>query len=219
MSRILYIIIICTVVFSSCKKKDKTPEPETPVTPAPVDEFGSETAEYIKFKLKDSSYSFTPPQIGTWSSGTPPYILAGATPEPNRVDYNCYYYGNGTIVFSISKEDSTRQATGTSVTNDYVKESFKVGSYPFRSSYSDPIKRFGMTLSFKDGQGNTWRTQRTSGSAYQGNANLIIEKSASYTKNGFFHTKIKALVNCKVYNNGNDSTQITNGEVIISFFK
>lgn len=214
----LHIMLFSMVIVSGCKKKETTPEP-APVTP-PVQQFGESTAEYVKFTLNDSSYSYSPPAQGTWASGSPPQILSGSPPDPNRASFYRSYYDPNTIIFSFSKTDSTRQAPNTTVSNDFTKDAFKTGTYPYTSSSYTSPQNLGVSLSFRDKNGQYWNTSKSSGSSYQNGATFKIEQSASYMNGSFFVIKIKGVFNCKVYNASNgDSTQITNGEAIISFFK
>ena len=210
-----YLLITSLFVSVGCKKKETAaPAPSAPVTNP--DELTAETPEYVKYQLNGTSFSFTPPAQGTWFNGSGAPILQTGPPL-NLANVYVSYYNNNTSVFTLSKSDSTRES-GSNASNDLFKNMFVTGSYPYTTSYMEYNKRLGVSLTFKDSQNKIWTSENFNGKTFQSGSVFTISKSISYTKSSFQNIKIKSNFNCKVYNN-NDSLQLTNGEVIISFFK
>jgi hypothetical protein len=215
-----YVILMCCSLLCGCKKKSAPQVPPAPQAPAAnPDDLTQQTPEYVKFTIGSTSYSFTPPQSGTWSSFSN-IITLNSAPQPNIADLNMNVYsGNNNIVFSLERTDTTRE-TGYSLSAASLLNSIKEGNYRYSSGW-DLNQSIGVGLSFKDSQNITWTTQNfnNSGRAFQGTATFNIVKRITWSDNSFTYNKIKASIACKVYNQNGDSAQVTNGEIIIKFFK
>jgi hypothetical protein len=213
-----YVMLLCCSALSDCRKKSSPQENTAP--PAPVtnpDDFNQQTPEYVKFTIGSTSYSFTPPQSGTWSNFSS-YIHTYSAPQPNIAEFDINIYSGNNIVFSFERLDSTRE-TGNSPSAAALVNSIKEGNYKYFSGYN-LNQNIGVSLSFKDSQNNSWTTQNynNGGLSFQGTATFNIEKRITWTDN-YTYNKIKATMSCKVYNQNGDSAQVTNGEIIIKFFK
>ncbi len=217
-----------TIGFISCDKKKETTSDNsttqststtTGAVPTPTGLVES-TKEYIKFTLQSTSYSAIAPDNGVWSSGFGPTFQSGAN-NLNFVSSSKTFPQGNTFMVTLNLSDTLSNVNSFGI-NEF-RNFIKVRNYAYaKSSQIFTLNNVNVLLTIKDNNNVNWHTtKQTTGSSIQTGSTFSITEVGEYTVNNASTTvrKFKALFNCKLYRSNGDSTQLTNGECILSYTK